>query len=149
MTFFLDACISPQLARALKALENCDAGCIVVVHNDVFESGVEDTKWIPKLRGMNVDVLVTSDSRIIRSPDETKAWVEAGVTSYFLSNKFSESARWPQVKELIRWWPDIRRHAKAVGRGSAWRLEWGGTLPKEAKVKTNHPKQRPKRDDFH
>lgn len=103
----------------------------MLIHDEHVLPSALDTEWLPLLTRLNVNVLVTSDGRIRRSPDERRAWLEANVTSYFMSNKFCNEKGWPQVQELIHWWPVLKLHAKTTANtGSAWSLPWQERKPR-------------------
>ena len=143
MRFYLDTCISINLARALRELEAAQgANTEVIIHAEVVAPAAPDPAWLPILRGLRIDVLLTSDGRIRKSPDERKAWAEAGVLTYFMSNRYCGASIWPQVEEMMHWWPHVKRHARNAAPGSAWSLAW---QEKEPRLLEHHDGSRPEK----
>ena len=122
MKIHLDTCISPNLARAMRELERSPV--VVSIHDEEFKTDEKDVDWLPRLRTLKIDVLLTTDGRIYTSPDERRAWEAARILTYFVSTKFANSRQWHQVEELVRWWPFMKTHAKTAPAGTAWRLPW-------------------------
>lgn len=118
------------------------SGVTVLLHHEIFAHDADDVDWLPLLRRHGADILITSDGRMRRSPEERRAWLEAQILTYFLSPKFAGERAWSQTEELIRWWPLVKLHAKTAPAGSAWSLPWNERKPRALE----HPGDGPSRE---
>lgn len=113
MKFFLDQCISINIARGLQHFVSPDRHEIVHIQ-EKFGPGIKDTVWIPELRADGGDwIIVSGDPRITSSPAEKRAWMESGLTAFFFQD-LSRHGRWVQLLEVVRFWPEIEQKARAA-----------------------------------
>jgi len=125
--FFLDNCISPAIATAIKELASSQR--VEVVHlADRFERDTRDVEWISTI-GREDWIVVSGDMRISRNPVERAAWAEAGFTVFFLDDGWASRNFWTQAAELVRWWPIITTTARSCKPGAGFRLPFKGTKP--------------------
>lgn len=83
MRFFLDNCISKAMAVAIGALAESQGHQVVHLTRD-FDASTTDTEWIPRIRTEGY-VIVSGDPRIARNPANRAAWIESGLTAFFLA----------------------------------------------------------------
>ena len=132
MNFFLDNCISPRLVKALSIL--AEPQQLNIVHlSEKFSRDEKDEIWIPALASEGDWVIVSGDPRITRGKQQRKAWLESGLTAFFLGAGFSEKTIWKQAAELFRWWPDIIIEARQAKKGSGFLLHSGAAKMKQIK----------------
>jgi hypothetical protein len=117
LKFFVDACISPKLARAIKALDDSDE--IVHLH-DRFPQGTTDARWLGELGRERDWVVVSADPRISRGSAERAAWKDAGLTAFFFASGFTNMKIWKQAETLVRCWPLMRAQARLAAPGSGF-----------------------------
>lgn len=115
------------MARGIA--EFCKSRDEVVHLADLFDRSTPDVEWIASLRGSDWNI-ISGDTRIHRNPVERAAWHEAGLTAFFLEEKWSRKQFWYQAAELVRWWPAITRTAKECLPGSGFLLPLKGSTPK-------------------
>jgi hypothetical protein len=125
--FFLDACISVAMARAIAALA-ASQGIEVVHLTDRFAADTPDAEWITRIRDEGF-VIVSGDPRITRNPANREAWHESGMTAFFLSHDWAQRRFWVQASELVRWWPIIVETSRTCAPGSGFLLPFKATLP--------------------
>lgn len=130
MRFFFDNCISSRLVRGMQAFE--DGHKTVLVHlSERFSPDTKDPVWLRALGAEGNWIIISGDPRIRKSPDNRTAWLEAGLTTYFVSDTFINRVGWPQVEELVRWWDPLKLHArKEAELGRAYTLPWGEKKPR-------------------
>ena len=121
MRFFLDNCLSPRYAKSLDILSERD-GHSVIHLKDRFERAATDPEWIRGLKTENDWVIVSGDTRIIKTPELKAEWLSSGLTAFFLSTGWMNIGYWPQVSLLIRWWPSILEQARLVERGTGFEV---------------------------
>jgi hypothetical protein len=127
--FFLDNCISKAMAVAIAAIGKSQG--IEIVHlTEIFDAKTPDTVWIPGIKGMGF-VVVSGDPRISRNPANRAAWLESGLTAFFLDHGWMDKKLWVQAAELIRWWPIIMDTAKECTPGSGFLLPFKGSVPRK------------------
>ena len=117
MNFFIDNNLPPRLARALNELSKPDH---TVQHlRDRFPANTPDTKWIRILsEDIETDsVLVSGNWRITRHAHECKAWLDSGLTAFFLKKGWNNIKYWEQAAKLVKSWPDLIYQATHVEKG--------------------------------
>lgn len=82
MRFFLDNCISPVHAKALRILAEVQEYEIVHL-SERFERDARDPEWLGTLGREGDWVIVSGDPRITRGRAERRAWHESGLTAFF------------------------------------------------------------------
>jgi hypothetical protein len=109
----LDNNLSPKLARALDALSQPEHE----VHHmrEKFDPKTPDTKWIQQLGTEGGWVIVSGDLRISRNRDELDAWLESGLTAFFLERGWAHLEFWAKTAKLVQWWPRILALLGSVG----------------------------------
>jgi hypothetical protein len=121
--FFLDNCLSPRYAESLHILSDRD-GHEVTHLKDKFERDVRDPVWIRKLGEEKEWVIVSGDTRIIRTPQLKAEWLASGLTAFFLSPRWMHAKYWPQIGMLLRWWPKILEQSALVERGAGFEVPY-------------------------
>lgn len=121
MNFFLDNCLSPRYAKSLDALSGRD-GHGVVHLQDRFPRDARDPDWIRALGSESDWVVVSGDTRIVRSVELRKEWRAARLTAFFLAPGWMKVSYWPQIAMLVRWWPRILEQARLVERGTGFEV---------------------------
>lgn len=117
MNFFLDNCLSPKLAQALDILDDENK----VIHlRDMYDQSIKDPRWLTDLRRKGDWVIISGDTRITKSPQNRKAWLESGLTAFFFKSGWAQQKGWDQLWRAIRWWPDIVQYATRRKKGSGW-----------------------------
>lgn len=143
MRFFLDNCISPRLASALRILAELQKNEIVHLQ-DKFPRDEKDEVWIRTLAQEGDWLIVSGDPRITRGKQQREAWLESGLTAFFLGEGWSEKAIWKQASELFRWWPDIVLKAREARPGSGFILLAGAREMKEVRQQSSRPQRKPR-----
>lgn len=121
MRFFLDNCLSPRYAKSLDILSERD-GHSVVHLVDKFERSVDDPTWIRALESESDWVIVSGDTRILRSPQLKAEWRRSGLTAFFLSNGWMKVSYWHQASLLVTWWPSIIESARLMQVGTGFEI---------------------------
>ena len=144
MRIFIDLCVPRATARAIAAL-SCSARLPVaddrprekfppVLHyDDVFSGGstkasLEDWDWLPKLAEDGDWVAVTSDANITKRLHEQRAWLDSGLTAFFLPEGLQSLPFWEQATFLVRHWPAIVVEALLHPKGRGFRLTMNGKI---------------------
>ena len=113
MKFFLDNNLPPALARSLHALSE-RSGHQVVHLSEKFNRDIADADWIRALAEEGDWIIVSGDIRIPKNPAERQAWLESGLTSFFLGRGWTGLSFWDQAWKLVQWWPRIIDQAAKV-----------------------------------
>ena len=127
MRFFVDACVSTRLVKALKEVASGQRYAIVALE-DKFEPDTPDPTWLRVLGREGGWTIVSGDPRISRSPAEQAAWAEAGLTIFFLGDEFSSCNPWVQAARLFQAWPNIVSAARDEPAGTAHMVSRKGAL---------------------
>lgn len=115
MRFFLDNCLSPKFARALDALEGGEGHRVHhLVDKFPDRRDIPDREWIRALAEERDWVIVSGDPRITRNAAEREAWLESGLTAFFLGKGWMTVRLWDQAWKLVQWWPRITDQAAKV-----------------------------------
>jgi hypothetical protein len=123
--FVLEHSVSPRLADALDALDE-DHSFGHLRKLEGYPQQITDTAWLPKLASDHPDaVVITADPRITRGPAERAAWLEAGLTTFFLQS-FAALPIDQQAWRLVKWWPQIVKRAMRSARGSGFLVTVNG-----------------------
>lgn len=116
------------MAEAISVLARAQQ--VEVVHlTTKFAPDTPDIDWISALRQEGDWIIVSGDTRIIRSPPEREAWHESGLTAFFFDDHWANRRFWAQAEELVRWFPIIIATARTCARGSGFRLPFNGRQP--------------------
>lgn len=127
MRFFLDNCIAPAIAQALAILAEREGYPPLTYLRQKFAPETPDIEWITQLGNEGDWVIVSGDPRISRGRHEREAWLESGLTAFFLAKGWMNQKLWDQAWQLIRWWPHIVAQAQAVRPGAGFLVPWNGT----------------------
>src|SRR5262245_18703476 len=114
--------------RALECMEEGQGHEFVHLRGRYPEDTV-DQVWLPDLSQEKDWVIVTGDLKMRRTPDVRRAWQEAHLTSFFLSEKYVNSKVWAQFVEVVHWWPTIKRCAQTNDAPRCWKLRWRDSEP--------------------
>ena len=128
MRFILEHSLSPRLAEALAALSEVE-GHQVVHLRKWFPQEAKDEEWLRGLRdrGEQEAVVITADPRISRNPALQAAWLESGLTVFFLRS-FADLAHWEQAARLVKWWPAIVAAARRAKPGQGFLVSVHGKV---------------------
>lgn len=91
MRFFVDNNLAPAIARALDALGSYD-GHHVHHLRDRFPPGIVDAAWLGQLGEEGDWVILSGDYRITKRPHERRAWLDSGLTAFFLAKGWMTAA---------------------------------------------------------
>lgn len=110
------------MARAVRELAKAQG--IEVVHlSERFARDTPDERWLTEL-GAEGWIVVSGDTRISRNKVERLAWLESGLTVFFLDDGWSSRTFWVQAAELVRFFPDILLTAKKHPSGAGFLLKF-------------------------
>jgi len=121
--FFLDNCLSPRYAQSLHALSERD-GHRVVHLQDQFPRNSPDVTW---LRGLGTEgdwVIVSGDTRIVKTPELKAEWARTRLTAFFLGPGWMNIPYWEQAVLLVRWWPKILEQSSLVDLGTGFEVPY-------------------------
>jgi hypothetical protein len=121
--FFLDNCLSPRYAQGLNALSEKDSHKVIHLQNK-FPRDAKDPEWIRGLGAESDWIIVSGDTRIIKSQGLRKEWQAARLTAFFLASGWMNVPYWTQVTLLVRWWPKILDQSSLVRRGSGFEVPY-------------------------
>ena len=92
-----------------------------VVHlRSRFPEGTEDTEWFRQLGQEGNWVVISGDPAILETPHERKAWLDSGLTAFFLTRGWMDLKPLGQAALLLRWWPVISAQAKLITSGAGF-----------------------------
>lgn len=117
MRFLLDNCLPPRLAAAIDIL---DDGSTVNHLSQKFARNTPDAEWITELGKEGGWVIVSGDLRISRNKAERRAWLESGLTAFFLAGGWGQQKLWYTAWRLIKWWPLIVTQAESIRPGAGF-----------------------------
>ena len=126
MRFFFDNCISSNLAAAMKLLVRPHHHVEHLIERYPDNPDIEDEDWIPPVAAVGDLILVSGDPAITSSEKEKAIWRSSRLTAFFMGGKFARMDKWPQVVEMVNWWPEIIRTAQTAPRGSGYHLPLKG-----------------------
>lgn len=119
MRFFLDNNVGKHLAEVLRLVDAPRRGDIQHLQ-EKFLASISDVEWIEALRSEGDWVVITADVRIRRNKAERGVWEEAGLTTFFLSDGWSNQKSVQQAHALLGWWPEIIRLARDADAGTGF-----------------------------
>ena len=125
MNFFFDNNLPPDLARALNFLSK-KQGHKVVPLRDKFKTNIVDVNWINTLKNEGNWVVISGDLRILRNPHERAAWLESGLTVFFLAKGWANVSYWVKAWKLVKWWPEVISQAKMIKSGTSFIIPISG-----------------------
>lgn len=126
MRFFFDNMISGYLAQAVAQIERGSDRHTVVHLSEKFDRNIPDVEWLTALGGEGNWVIISGDRRISRNPAERKAWLESGLTSFFLKDGWGNQRIWVYSSRFLHWWPRIVAQAQIAAAGKGFFVPWGG-----------------------
>lgn len=125
MKFFFDNTLPPDLADGFAAFEKKQRYTVEALR-ERFDCATPDPEWLRSLGVEGGWVVLTGDDRIYSHPANLAAWMEAGLTVFFLLPPFQNAKFWVQAAELARMWPDIVDRAKRFPTGHGFRIPMKG-----------------------
>lgn len=138
MRFFFDNCISPNIVEALVHL---DSRHHLKHLRAKFEQGISDPDWIRRLGQEGNWIIISGDPRISRGQAERAAWIESGLTAFFLGDAWQNRRLMKQASELLGWWDDIVDRARNAPKGAGYMLDSKQGLPRQIYPLTTDPKR--------
>lgn len=126
MRFFVDVSVSSVIADALRVLCTQVKYPEIVHHDSMFPDAPSDWHWIEKLAGGDW-VIVSNDPNISRRIHEQKAWLDSGLTAFFLTG-FGNQRFWDQTILLVKLWPEIVGRARKSPRGAGFLVSTAGKI---------------------
>lgn len=121
MSFFLDNCLSPKYARCLDILSEKD-GHKVFHLQDKFPRDARDQDWIRALGTEGDWVIVSGDTRILRTAELKAEWARSRLTAFFLASGWMNAGYWSQIANLVKWWPSILEQSRLVDLGTGFEV---------------------------
>jgi hypothetical protein len=119
--FFFDENIAPALVESLQSLSQREyPDDTLISYSRRFPRGTKDAIWLPQLAKEEDLIIVSGDVRISRSPHEQAAWLQAGMTTFFLAKGWMNRKFWEQAEHLVKVWPALRREAERAKPGSGY-----------------------------
>ena len=106
--------------HALNALGEGQNVPTIFHHRERFKPDTPDIDWIGELANERDWIIISGDPRITRNPVEKKAWLDSGITGFFLGWGWASLPLWQQASVLLRWWPQIIAKAKKFPRGAGF-----------------------------
>ena len=79
-------------------------------------------------------VIISGDIRISQNEFERRAWLESGLTAFFLGRGWTKLKLWEQAWKLIKWWPDIVAQAERVHAGAGFVIPVSGSKLTQLRV---------------
>jgi hypothetical protein len=132
LKFVVEHSVSTNLTDALAILARLDGDEVAHLRSH-YEQETLDPVWLRGLGEEEPDVIVISaDTRISKSPAEQEAWLQSGLTIFFLRS-FAGLPPWEQAAKLIKAWPEIVKTARKAPKGSGYLVTVQGKIQKLAK----------------
>jgi len=122
MKFFFDNCVAPRFAAAIHALI-VDDGHQAIHLRDRFPPDTKDIDWLTALGEEGGWIIISGDIRISRNQHEKAAWLEAKLTTFFLSGNWQNLSMWEQAAKLVQRWPLIMDQAGKVEPGAGFEVK--------------------------
>lgn len=119
--------MSPALARAIGELEAASTRHTIVHLRDKFPVETKDPDWISQLGAEGSWVIVSGDPRITKNPHNRKAWLESGLTAFFLKSGWMNLNLWIIAAKLVEWWPRIAAQAGMITSGEGFLIPVRGS----------------------
>jgi len=77
-----------------------------------YPTGPADWDWIPELAKEGGWIIITADPSISRDIHEQRAWLDSGLTAFFLAGKWGNLKTWEQTLWIFNAWEGIVETAK-------------------------------------
>jgi hypothetical protein len=123
--FFLDNCLPPRFAPALRIL--AEQQKFEIVHlSERFPRDTADPEWIASLAHEGGWVIVSGDPRISKGRVEQAAWHESGMTAFFFGHGWASQRYWNQAADIVRWWPRLVLEAQQAVTGTGYLIPLHG-----------------------
>ena len=119
MKFFLDNNLGKQLADGMKGF-----GEEVMHLTESLSENTADIELMEYLDENNL-ILITRDEKIRWRPAEKEAFKSRKIGVFFLGGK--NRKRCELIQQLVRNWPEIKRHAQNTDRPFIFRVRPNGT----------------------
>lgn len=119
MRFFFDNCLAPCLAEAIGALATTDGDEVTHLRKK-FAPQTPDSEWLTRLKSEGDWIILSGDLRITKNKHEKQAWLDSGLTAFFLSKGWLNIPLWDQAAHLVRRWPNLRTLANGVRPGAGF-----------------------------
>ena len=126
MKFFFDNMMSPNLARAINCIEQGSDKHTVTHLSEKYNRRITDIEWIRALGTEREWVIISGDLRISRIAAERQAWLESGLTMFFLKDGWGNQKIWEYASRFLHWWPSIVAQAQFAAVGKGFFVPWGG-----------------------
>jgi hypothetical protein len=124
--FLVDNCLAPKHAKALDSLVQPEHE---VIHlRERFTPDTPDEIWLKKLGEESGWCILSGDVRIGRNLHERRAWIESGLTVFFLSKGWTNLELFEQHAKLSRCLPEIIKHAERAKSGSGFTVSANGKI---------------------
>jgi hypothetical protein len=130
--FFFDNNIAFHMAKALNALGERQGYPPIVSQREMagdspLSGHTKDWQWMPRLAAQNEGwIIVSGDVNISKRMHEKAAWLESGLTAFFLGDGWADRKFWDQIMILMRWWPRIVEQARATPKGAGYIVPLSG-----------------------
>jgi hypothetical protein len=124
--FFFDSCIAVHIAKALDVLGERQEYPRITSQRDLSRDSPlaatkKDWEWIPVLAADGSDwIIISGDQRISRGLHERAAWLQSGLTAFFLADAWASKSFWDQTVMLAQRWPKIVETARATPSGAGY-----------------------------
>lgn len=92
-----------------------------------FPEDTLDEVWLPQVAAETGLIIVSADPAITKAKKEREIWRRTGLTSFFFGGGFAGLSVWPQIAEVVNWWPEIVREAKGAQEGTGFLLPLRGS----------------------
>jgi hypothetical protein len=119
LRFFFDNTTPPRLVAALRELEGSE-GHKVEHLRERFQPDTPDVDWIRSLAAEGDWIIISGDVRISQNQFERRAWLESGLTAFFLAKGWTNLKLWDQTWRFFKWWPDIVAQAARIRPGAGF-----------------------------
>ena len=126
MRFFIDNCLAHKHAAALhimvKPLHS-------VTHlTECFLPNATDELWLATLSTDPDWTVISGDYRIVRSKHLRRAWLDSGITSFFLKDGWMNQRLFIQHSRLIARFPEMISKAEGCEPGTGFSVPWSGQI---------------------
>jgi hypothetical protein len=128
LKFFFDTCISIRLVKALRVIIEHQHLETVHLSEKFPTDSIEDPKWLSQLGEEGDWIIISGDPRISRGKAERYAWMNSGLTAFFLRDGWASTSIYNQAADVIRRWPEILMLSKQNPKGI------GFLIPKEKPI---------------
>ena len=127
MRFVVEHSVSTRLTEAIAILAAFDGDEVVHLRTHYAQETL-DPVWLQGLGQREPNsIVISADPRITRSPQDREAWLESGLTMFFLRS-FAGLTPWDQAAKLVKWWPEIRVAAGRSTRGDGFLVSVNGKI---------------------